>query len=166
MILSEIRAGTAVFLDANIFVYHFAPDPLLGSACTDLLERISRQEIVAFSSSHVLSNVAHRLMALEAIDQYGWSSAGIAYRLKQNPAETQKLVRFRHSVEEVANFGVQVLPVLHQEVLQAAVLSQQHGLLSGDALVIALMQTHGLAHLASHDADFDRVPGITRYVPA
>jgi predicted nucleic acid-binding protein len=34
-----------------------------------------------------------------------------------------------------------------------------------DALVVAVMQAHGLAHLASHDADFDRVPWLTRYEP-
>ena len=48
----------------------------------------------------------------------------------------------------------------------AAGLSQQHGLLHNDALIVAVMQTHGLTNLASNDADFDRVPGITRYAPA
>ena len=35
-----------------------------------------------------------------------------------------------------------------------------------DALAVAVMRGHGLTLLASHDADFDRVPGITRYAPA
>jgi len=47
----------------------------------------------------------------------------------------------------------------------AADLSSQHGLLSSDALVAAVMQGHGLTCVASHDADFDRVPSITRYTP-
>jgi predicted nucleic acid-binding protein len=38
--------------------------------------------------------------------------------------------------------------------------------LTNDALIVAVMQAHGLTNLASHDADFDRVPGITRYAPA
>jgi predicted nucleic acid-binding protein len=38
-------------------------------------------------------------------------------------------------------------------------------LLSNDALIIALMQQHGLNKLASGDADFDRVPSITRFAP-
>jgi predicted nucleic acid-binding protein len=33
-------------------------------------------------------------------------------------------------------------------------------------LIVAVMQANGLVHWASHDADFDRVPGITRYAPA
>jgi predicted nucleic acid-binding protein len=39
-------------------------------------------------------------------------------------------------------------------------------ILSGDALIVAVMREHGLANLASHDADFDRVPGLARYAPA
>jgi predicted nucleic acid-binding protein len=39
-------------------------------------------------------------------------------------------------------------------------------LLSNDALIVAVMRAQGLTNVASHDADFDRVPGITRYGPA
>jgi predicted nucleic acid-binding protein len=44
--------------------------------------------------------------------------------------------------------------------------SQQFGLLTNDALTVAIMQANGLTRIASHDTDFDRVPGITRYSPA
>jgi predicted nucleic acid-binding protein len=37
--------------------------------------------------------------------------------------------------------------------------------LTNDALIVAVMQDNGLTTLASLDADFDRVPGITRYAP-
>ena len=32
-------------------------------------------------------------------------------------------------------------------------------------MIVAVMQTHGLTNLASNDADFDRVSGLTRYAP-
>ena len=44
-------------------------------------------------------------------------------------------------------------------------LCQQLGLLTNDAVTVALMQAHGLTRVASSDADFDRVPGLTRYAP-
>ncbi len=50
-------------------------------------------------------------------------------------------------------------------MLKASVLSKQFGLLTNDALLVAIMQDHGLTNLASHDGDFDRVPGIMRYAP-
>jgi predicted nucleic acid-binding protein len=38
--------------------------------------------------------------------------------------------------------------------------------LTNDAMVVAVMRANGLTNLANHDADFDRVPGLTRYAPA
>jgi predicted nucleic acid-binding protein len=58
-----------------------------------------------------------------------------------------------------------VVPITQPLVAAAALLSQQHELLISDALIVAVMQAHGLADLASHDSDFDRVPGITRHGP-
>jgi predicted nucleic acid-binding protein len=166
MTFPDIPAGSAVFLDANVFVYYFVPDPVFGPLCRDLLDRISRNELAGFKSSSVLSNVAHRLMTYEAADNYGWSMTGIAQRFQRHPNEFKALVRFRQAVEEIPNFGVQALAVEESHVLQAAALSQQHGLLSGDALVVTVMQQRNLSQLASHDADFDRVPGLSRYAPA
>jgi predicted nucleic acid-binding protein len=37
--------------------------------------------------------------------------------------------------------------------------------LTNDALIVVVMHDNGLTTLASLDADFDRVPGITRYAP-
>jgi predicted nucleic acid-binding protein len=56
-----------------------------------------------------------------------------------------------------------VLPTRPNLLLTAAALSKQFGLLTNDALLVAIMQDHGLTALASGDADFDRVPGLTRY---
>jgi predicted nucleic acid-binding protein len=50
-------------------------------------------------------------------------------------------------------------------LLTAAAVCQQIGLLTNDGLIVAVMQANGLTKLASHDSDFDRVPGITRYAP-
>jgi hypothetical protein len=36
MTFANIAAGTAVFLDANVLVYHLSSHPQLGRACTDL----------------------------------------------------------------------------------------------------------------------------------
>jgi predicted nucleic acid-binding protein len=166
MTFTDIPAGATVFVDANTLVYHFLPDPHLGAACADLLERFWRRELSGLTSAHALVEMAHRIMTLEAIAQFGWPTAGIARRLRSHPNELKQLVRFRDAVERVARFGIGVLPITAEFVSAAAASSQQYGLLSGDTLVVAVMQDHGLTHLASHDADFDRLPGLTRYAPA
>jgi predicted nucleic acid-binding protein len=166
MTFAAIPNGCQVFLDANTLVYHATADAAYGAACKQLLERIARREIEGFTSAHVLGDFAHRVMTIEAMTQFGWPARGIAPRLRQHPTEVQKLSRFRLAVDEVRQIGIQVFPIDFDLVLAATGLSLQHGLLTGDALVVAVMTQHGLTHLASLDPDFDRVPGLTRYAPA
>jgi predicted nucleic acid-binding protein len=166
MTFADLPAGATVFVDANTLVYHFQPHPLFGAACTDLMERIERQELAGFTSTHVLSEVAHRLMTLEACSLFHWPFAGIAQRLRHHAAQVRTLTRFRQAIQEVPRLGIQVLTVLPSLIDAAAAISQQTGLLSNDALIVAVMQANGLANIASNDADFDRVPGQTRYAPA
>ena len=76
MTFADVPAGASLFLDANTLVYHFSTEPTLGPPCTELLERASRQEILAHTSTHVLSEMAHRLMTLEACATFGWPMPG------------------------------------------------------------------------------------------
>jgi predicted nucleic acid-binding protein len=165
MIFADLLAGSSVFMDANSLLYHFIAHPVFGLPCSDLLQRIRQQQLQGFTATHVLSEVAHRLMTLEACDVYGWPFPGIAQRLKRHPAEVQRLTRFRQAVEDVPRMQIQVLTVAPPFIAGAAALSQQTGLLSNDALIVAVMQANGLTNLASNDADFDRVPGLTRHAP-
>jgi predicted nucleic acid-binding protein len=166
MIFSALPSGESVFVDANTFVYHFSPHPMFGPACSQLLKRIDQKDLQGFTSAHILSEVAHRVMTFEASTQFGWSGGKVTLRLRQNPSAVQQLTRFRQAIEDILQLGIQVLPVSAALVVQATILSQQTGLLNNDALIVAIMQQHGLTNLASHDADFDCVPGLTRYAPA
>ena len=166
MTFNQIPGNTSVFLDANILVYDFTPDPTFGAECQVLMERIYKwQDFVAYTSTHVLGEMAHQLMILEAARVFGWPLTGITRRLRQNPTEIQKLTGFRQAIDEVPRLGIEVLPIERHLPPLAAALSQVHGLLTNDALILATMQDQAIKHIASHDPDFDRVPGITRYAP-
>ena len=104
-------------------------------------------------------------MLIEASATFGWPLAGALKRLQRHPGEIQKLVQFRAALNEVLRTGIQVLTIAPAQIDAAAAVSQRTGLFSNDALLVAVMQAQGLTNLASHDADFDRVPGITRYGP-
>ena len=91
MTFANLVPGDIVFVDANIFVYHFAPDPVLQIPCGQLLQRIENREIQAFTSTHVLAEAAHRLLTLEARTHFGWSTGKVVQRLKQNPTSTPSI---------------------------------------------------------------------------
>jgi predicted nucleic acid-binding protein len=165
MIFADLQAGDAVFLDANTFVYHAAPDPILGPPCSHLLQRIENQELVGYTSLHLLPEVAHKMMTTEANARLGWPFAGMANRLRRHPPEVQKLTAHRLTLDRIVHSRLQILPFTVALMLAASMVSQQYGLLTNDAIVVAVIQAHGLTKLASHDGDFDRVPGITRYAP-
>ena len=166
MNFSQIPAKAAVFIDANVLVYHFTPHPTFGAECQLLMDRIYRlQDFYAFTSTHVLGEVAHQLMVMEATQHFGWPLAGITHRLRKHPAEVQKLTRFRQAMDEVPQLGIEVLPIERHLPPLAAALSQLHGLLTNDALILATMLDQAITRLASHDPDFDGVPGLTRYAP-
>jgi predicted nucleic acid-binding protein len=164
MTFADLVAGESIFVDANTLVYHFGPHPLFGPACSQLVQRIENGEVAGFTSTAVLSELARRLMTFEAAALFGWSSKTVDH-LKQNPAAVAQLTRFRQAVAKVPQLNIKILTVPEGLVETAAGISQQTGLLSNDALIVAVMQANGLPKLASHDADFDRVPGLARYAP-
>jgi predicted nucleic acid-binding protein len=163
---AEIPAGAAVFLDANTLVYHFANHASFGPACTQLVKRIEQHHLAGFISTHVLSEIAHRLMTLEAIDRLGWPPAVIAARLRKHHIEIPKVTVHIQAVAQIPLLGIQTVTITPPLVEAATIVSQQHEQLMGDARVVAVMQAHGLTHLASNNADFDRVPWLTRYEPS
>ena len=165
MRFDDLPAGERIFLDANPLVYHFIPFPVLGPLCTKLIDRIESKEVAALTSTHVLGEVAHHLMTTEASQQFGWTLKAVE-RLKQDPTRIQQLTTFRQAIEKVLQLGIQVVTIPADLVAAAAALSVEYGLLTNDALVVAVMQANGLTNIASSDADFDRVPGLTRYAPA
>ena len=166
MTFADLQAGDVVFVDANTLIYHCTIDPVYGGACTNLLDQIGLSVITGFTSTHILSEVAHRLKALEASRVFSRSQSGMVYYLKKHPADVQRLTGFRRAIEDICVGNLRILTIPPALIVTAAALSQQTGLLTNDALIVAVMQLNGLTQLASNDTDFDRVPGLTRYAPA
>lgn len=50
MTFREIPSATEVFVDANIFVYHFSGPSELTSACSAFLRRIENHDLEGFTA--------------------------------------------------------------------------------------------------------------------
>jgi predicted nucleic acid-binding protein len=166
MNFASLAAGDALFVDANTLTYHFEPHAKWGPPCTQLLQGIENQQFVGYTSSQVIGEVSHRLMTIEAHKHLGWPIAGIGNRLRSNPTEVRKLGLFRTAVEKLLQRKLQFLMATPALLAAGVALSQHLGLLTNDALIVAVMQAQGLSKIASNDTDFHRVPGLTRYAPA
>ena len=64
MRLDRAPAGTHVFIDANIFIYHFTG---ASSQCSAFLSRCETRQFEGATGIHILTEVAHRLMMIEAV---------------------------------------------------------------------------------------------------
>jgi predicted nucleic acid-binding protein len=82
MIFADLATGDAVFVDANTLIYHFGPHPTFGVACRQLVQRIEAQDLLGFTSTHTLGEVAHQLMIAEALTLPGWSAGKLKKRLR------------------------------------------------------------------------------------
>ncbi len=165
MTFAQLVAGSSVFLDANTLVYFFQPHPTHGPACQQLMQRVVQGQLQGFTSTHVLAEVAHRLMTMEAMASQGWTPSKVGQRLRRHHAVLQSLAHFETAVNSVLQSPIQVLAIPSTIMSTAVALSRQFGLLINDALLVAVMQANGLTNLASNDADFDRVPSLVRYGP-
>lgn len=56
MRLDSIPSGTRVFIDANIFIYHFTG---VSTQCSDFLNRCERSDLEGNTSANVLLEVLH-----------------------------------------------------------------------------------------------------------
>jgi predicted nucleic acid-binding protein len=165
MNFASLPPGATVFLDANTLVYHFSAHPVFGPSCVALLDRIEKKECHGVTSTHLLAEMAHKLMTVEAHQRLNWPIAGIANRLRRHPKEVQQLSAYRQAIDDIHAIGIDVQPNERNDLSLAADVSRQYGLLTNDALTIVLMRKYGYSMLASADSDFDIVPGFVRYSP-
>lgn len=165
MTFDDLPAGALVFIDANCLIYAATSDPTYGVPCQRLLDQIENKNLQGCTSAHILGDLSHRLMTIEAALLFNRPMTGIANWLRRHPAEVQQLTRYSQALDDLLAIPLPILPVAGTLVSRARHFSRQYGLLTNDALIVAVMQDHALHHLASNDPDFDRVAAITRYAP-
>ncbi len=163
MELIEIPTGSAIFVDSNVFVYHFTGR---SDECSSLLVRVESGELRGFTGLVSLLEVAHRLMMLEAAERGFSIGSKPAARLAGRPRVVRQLSKYYFSALAIPKLGVEIVQLPPDFVTASQEFRQKYGLLVNDSLVPMHMRQAGLSILASADAAFDRVAGIQRFAPA
>ena len=160
--LEDIPINSRIFIDSNIFIYHFLD---VSETCTDFLERIESRELEAYTSTVVLAEVLHRLMIAEVIEKYGVKSSRAVKYLKEKPEIFHALEKYEIAVRKIPEFRVKILSVPIDAIFQSKNLRQECSLLKNDSLNLYLMKINGLTNIATNDSDFERVDWITVWKP-
>ncbi len=161
--LRELPAGRTVFIDANVFIYHFTG---LSEECSHFLERCERGELAGITGVHIVLEVLHRLMMIEAVARGMVSPSNVARKLREKPEVVRELSDYRRQAETIEEMGVTVRDLSMETVKRSHSYRQRDGLLVNDSLTIALMASEGVALLATADPDFARVQGLKIFSPS
>lgn len=160
--LARVPNGASIFVDANIFVYHFTG---VSAECSQFLERCERGEIIAVTGVHTLLEVLHRLMMVEAVIKRLVSPGNVARKLREQPEIVKELSQSEEQAEIILGMGVEVMPVEGDVLVTSRHYRSAYGLMVNDSVAAAMVQRARIDMIASADQDFARIPGFRLYTP-
>jgi predicted nucleic acid-binding protein len=160
--LPELPAGQTVFIDANIFIYHFTG---LSQECSGFLERCERGGLWGITAVHILLEVLHRLMMIEAVTKGLVTSGNVARKLRKRPNVVKQLADYQTQTEAILEMGIKVVGLTSDALKVSYPYRRRDGLLVNDSLTAAVMEEEGILDLVTADPDFTRVEGLRVYRP-
>jgi len=165
VLLSEIANDSKVFIDSNLFIYHFSKFEKFADSCLEFFQRIEAGELTGFTSSLAVAEVLHRLMIIEASDKLDLLPKKILAYLKANPEKITLITDHLKSVDSINRMEIKVLAVNLRDIEMSNGLKMEYKLFTNDSINLSVMKNNGLILLASNDPDFERVDCVTLYQP-
>jgi predicted nucleic acid-binding protein len=162
MKISEIKAGETVFIDANIFIYHFTG---VSEESTLFLKRCEEGELTGVIGMNILIEVLHRLMMIEAITKGFVKPGDVVKKLKKKPDIVKKLTDYQTNTLSIIDIGIELLPLSEDAIKSSLQFRKKYGLLVNDSLTSAMMDLEGIVNLATMDKDFERIEEFRVYSP-
>ena len=167
--LADFVADATIFIDANIFLFHVFDDEKYGKAATSFLTRIENEETKALTSSLVVDEVFFKILVQEAAAHLKRPTIWNIKQAMKEKAFIEKVyapvLEYKTYLESLAFLGMKVVGVTGAHLLTAADIGAEVGLLITDAAHVAVMRERGISHLATADADFFNIKGITVWTP-
>jgi predicted nucleic acid-binding protein len=157
MKLEDLPEGARVLVDANILIYHFSG---VSMECRAFLQRCESRQIEALTGVHILLEVTHRLMVLEALHKGLITGGQLARKLKEQPEVIKGLREYNQSVQQIPRMHIRVRTITPAIVSASEAIRVQEGLMTNDSVTVALMRKMGVTDVATADADFNNVSHI------
>ena len=127
--LADIPNNTSVFVDANIFIYHFCGSgDAVANQCSDFLLKVENGQLKAFTSTFVIAETLHRAMNCEATAKTVLSPKGAMNKLRKKPELIKTLRQYSMIPEKIMEIGVQILIVLPQVLFESQNWRDRYGL--------------------------------------
>ncbi|MCL7414922.1 MAG: type II toxin-antitoxin system VapC family toxin [ANME-2 cluster archaeon] len=158
--LSEFQNNN-IFIDANVFIYFFRLHPEYSQACQQFFSNLQNKKFKGFTNTFVIEEVLYILLIRSIADDFNNHPIEV---IRDNPQVVRKYTDKLHKaitiIFSMGNLSVLDTPV---ELFFSMVEKMEHGLLTRDALYLAVMDQNNIQNIASFDSDFDRVDQIMRW---
>lgn len=162
MRFEELKPGTTIFIDANIFIYHFTG---ISEECSSLLERCEGEEILGFTTTNILLEVIYRLMMLEALARGLVTTGNVAKKLKSKPEIVKQLTVYANQAQKIPEMNINIIPITQELCYQAVAWQQKYGLMTNDSILLAACRQQDCIFLASNDRAFSQVENLILLQP-
>ena len=156
-LLPSIRGGAWVAVDTNILVY---ANQRTSLECVSFLERCASGEIRGVVPAPMVAELVHALMLIEARENNWIERANPARALSERPDLVRRLTRYEDRMREFFGIGMRIEPVGAADFLEAMRIQKEAGLLTNDALLLAVARRLNCEAVASADRAIARAPGF------
>lgn len=161
MNLRDIVNSSTVLVDASVLLY---ARNRRSPQCRELLQRCESGAVIGVVTLPTLADFNHRCMIQEA---QGYQPVGAhpARTLSDHPELVRQLNGYADSVRDLLDSSLVVAESHAADFLVALEIQKQHGLLTNDALNLAIGRRHGIKGIATAGKTFDDLPAIIIYKP-
>jgi predicted nucleic acid-binding protein len=163
MNLDDIPAGSLCVIDTNVLLY---AEQGVSAQAQRLLRRCALGELKGVLPQTVWQEVTHKLMLAEAFMKGLIASGNPAARLAEKPEVVRALSLYQAKVRALVEVGLAFEPCTMADLMVAGFsLQQRYGLLTNDAVVLAVAIRLAAEALASADKGFAGIAEVPVYSP-
>lgn len=163
MIPDDIPTGSLCVVDTNVLIY---AEQGVSAQAQRLIQRCASGDLKCVLPQTVWQELTHKLMLAEAMMRGLTSGGNPAARLATKPDAIRGLTLYRAKIQSLLELGFGFEPCQLGDLTERAFgLQQQYGLLTNDAMVLAVALRIGANALVSSDKSFRDVKKPVVYAP-
>ena len=163
MTLAQIPDGEWVVIDTNVLIY---ANQGQSADCTGFLRRCASGALQGIVPLPMVAELVHALMLIEARENKWIGKQNPSRTLASRPDLVRRLIRYETQVREFFGIGLRIEPILAADILEVPSIQREAGLLTNDALLLAVARRLNCGAIASADKAIASAPGFAVYAPS
>ena len=163
MNLDDVPAGSLCVVDTNVLLY---AEQGVSAQAQRFIRRCGSGEVKGVLPQTVWQELAHKLMLAEAMVRGLVSGGNPAAKLAAKPDAVRGLTLYRAKVKSLLDLGFGFEPCQLGDLTERAfALQEKYGLLTNDAVVLAVALRLEADCLVSRDKGFEGIDELDLYFP-